>query len=190
VAAVGGEACVLGVSSGAVLTAEAMTRGVPISALVLVEPPFILDDSRPPMPPDLADRLSELVAQDRHGDATELFLTTAVEMPAEVVAPMRSAPMWKELEALAPTTAYDVTLMRDFRIPPHWATAVTVPTLVVDGGESLQWRRHTAQIVADTLPGGRRVTMAGHPHDVEPEVLGPIVEAFWNELAPSTDRGA
>jgi predicted ATPase/DNA-binding SARP family transcriptional activator len=181
VAAIGGEAYALGVSSGAVLAAEAMTRGVPIAALVLVEPPFILDDSRPAMPPDFADRLRELVAEDRYGDATELFLTTAVEMPAEVVAPMRSAPMWKELEALAPTTAYDVILMGDFRIPPHWASAVTVPTLVVDGGESLQWRRNTAQAVADMVPRGRRVTMDGHPHDVNPEVLGPIVEAFLDE---------
>ena len=52
----------------------------------------------------------------------ELFLVTAVEMPAEVVAPMRTAPMWKDLEALAPTLAYDILVMGDFRLPAHWAT--------------------------------------------------------------------
>ncbi|MEU4477931.1 alpha/beta hydrolase [Micromonospora sp. NPDC023966] len=182
VGAVGGHAYALGVSSGAVLAAEAVTRGVPISGLVLVEPPFILDDSRQPMPPDFADRLRELVAQDRHGDAIELFLTTTVEMPVEVVAPVRSAPMWKDLESLAPTMAYDINLMGDFRIPQHWADAATLPTLVVDGGVSRQWRRETAQTVADALPDGRRVTMDGHPHDVDPEVLGPIIAAFLEEL--------
>ena len=178
VAAVGGEAYALGVSSGAVLAAEAAARGVPIRGLVLVEPPFILDETRPAMPADFVERLRDLVGQDRYGDAMELFLVTAVEMPAEVVAPMRTAPMWKDLEALAPTLAYDILVMGDFRLPAHWATDVTVPTLVIDGGESLEWRRNTAQIVADTLPAGRRLTMTGQPHDVEPDVLGPIVEEF------------
>ncbi|TCC54563.1 alpha/beta fold hydrolase [Kribbella pittospori] len=174
---VGGSAYALGVSTGAVFAAEAAAQGVPILGLLLIEPPFILDDTRT-VPIDLAIRLQELVAQDRYGDATELFLVTAVEMPAEVVAPLRNAPLWKDLEALAPTLAYDTLLMDDFTIPPHWATAITVPTLVIDGGESREWRRNTAQIVADLLPRGRRLTMVGQPHDVDPEVLGPIVAEF------------
>lgn len=180
-AATGGSAYALGVSSGAVLAAEAAARGVPIDGLLLIEPPFIIDDTRPSMPLDLPARLQELIRQGRYGDATELFLVTAVEMPAEVVAPMRSAPLWTDLEALAPTLAYDVLLMGDFTIPGRWATAITVPTLVIEGGESRAWRRNTAQVVADLLPHGRRLTMAGHPHDVEPDVLGPLVEAFIAE---------
>ena len=174
---VGGSAYALGVSTGAVFAAEAAARGVPISGLLLIEPPFIIDDTRS-VPLDLAARLQELVAQGRYGDATELFLITAVEMPAEVVAPLRTAPLWKDLEALAPTLAYDTLMMGDFTIPDHWATAITVPALVIDGGESRDWRRNTAQVVAEVLPGGRRLTMAGQPHDVEPEVLGPIVTEF------------
>lgn len=174
---VGGSAYALGVSTGAVFAAEAAARGVPISGLLLIEPPFIIDDTRS-VPLGLAGRLQELVEQDRYGDATELFLVTAVEMPAEVVAPMRSAPFWKDLESLAPTLAYDVLLMGDYSIPDHWATSITVPTVVIDGGESRDWRRNTAQVVADLLPRGRRLTMDGQPHDVEPEVLGPIIESF------------
>ncbi|MFI6833331.1 alpha/beta fold hydrolase [Kribbella sp. NPDC050241] len=174
---VGGSAYALGVSTGAVFAAEAAAQGVPIRGLLLIEPPFILDDTRS-VPVDLANRLHELIAQDRYGDATELFLVTAVEMPAEVVAPLRNAPLWKDLEALAPTLVYDVLLMDDFTIPAHWATAITVPTLVIDGGESRDWRRNTARIVADLLPQGRRLTMDGQPHDVDPEVLGPIVAEF------------
>ncbi|WP_433163716.1 alpha/beta fold hydrolase [Kribbella sp. CA-247076] len=176
--AAGGTAYALGVSSGAVFAAEAAAHGVPILGLVLIEPPFIIDDTRPRLGPDFPARLRELVEQDRYGDAVELFLVHAVEMPAEVLAPMRSAPLWKDLEALAPTLAYDVLVMGDFTIPDHWATAITVPTLVIDGGESRDWRRNTAQVVADLLPEGSRLTMDGHPHDVEPDVLGPIVERF------------
>jgi hypothetical protein len=68
--------------------------------------------------------------------------------------------------------------MGDFSLPDHWAGAITVPTLVIDGGQSRDWRRNTAQVVADLLPRGRRLTMDGQPHDVEPDVLGPIIEAF------------
>jgi predicted ATPase/DNA-binding SARP family transcriptional activator len=181
----GGTAFALGVSSGAVFAAEAAARGVPIQGLILLEPPFILDDTRPAIPPDFRAQLEKLVAAGRPGDAVELFLVTAVEMPAEVVAPMRTAPMWQDLEALAPTVHHDVIVMDDFRLPGHWASAITVPTLVIDGGESHEWRRNTAQVVADALPRGRRLTMDGHPHDVAPDVLGPIVASFLAEaLSP------
>ncbi|TDO66440.1 putative ATPase [Kribbella sp. VKM Ac-2571] len=174
---VGGTAYALGVSSGAVLAAEAAAAGVPISGLILIEPPFIIDGTRP-VPLELAGRLRQLIAHDRYGDATELFLVTAVEMPPEVVAPMRSAPLWKDLEALAPTLVYDVLLMGDFSIPAHWDGGITVPAVVIDGGQSQAWRRNTAQAVAELLPQGRRLTMAGQPHDALPEVLGPIVQDF------------
>lgn len=185
----GGSAYALGVSSGAVLAAEAAARGVPIDGLLLVEPPFILDPTRPPMPPDFADRLRDLVARGRPGDAVEAFLVTAVEMPAEVVAPMRNAPLWPDLEAVAPTLPYDLEVMGDFGLPRHWATAITVPTLVIDGEQSRSWRRTTAQVVADLLPRGRRLTMAGQPHDVEPAVLGPIIAEFLGEAqSPEPSR--
>lgn len=181
----GGGAYALAVSSGAVFAAEAAARGASIRGLLLIEPPFILDDTRPRMPADFADRLRALVAQDRYGDAVELFLVTAVEMPAEVVAPMRNAPLWTELEALAPTLAHDIDVMGDFTVPAHWPTAITVPTLIIDGGQSHAWRRNTAQLVADLLPNGRRLTMDGQPHDVDPAVLGPIIERFVAESQPS-----
>jgi hypothetical protein len=108
---------------------------------------------------------------------------------------MRTAPMWKELEALAPTPPHDIDLMGDFTMPTRWPASITMPALVVDGGQSLHWWRNTAQVVADSLPAGRRLTMDGHPHDVDPEVLGPIVERFvgWlghENLPRAADRSS
>src|ERR1700730_9401146 len=48
----GGDAFAYGVSSGAALALEAANRGLPIKKLVLYEAPFIVDDSRPPLPAD------------------------------------------------------------------------------------------------------------------------------------------
>ncbi|WP_248964572.1 alpha/beta fold hydrolase [Sphaerisporangium perillae] len=173
----GESAFALGVSSGAVLIAEAAARSVPITALVLIEPPFMLDDARAALPLDFSAQLDKLVRADRRGDAVELFLTTAVEMPAEVIAAMRSAPQWRSLEAMAHTLAYDMAVMGDFSLPMHWAATISVPTLVIDGTHSAAWRRDAAQTVTDLLAHGRRHSVDA-PHDMAPDILAPLLEQF------------
>lgn len=66
----GGSAFVFGHSSGAVLALEA-ARLLPtrITKLAVYEPPFIIDDSRPPAPEDYAPHLMELVSSGRRGEA-------------------------------------------------------------------------------------------------------------------------
>ena len=71
VAEAGGSAYAMGLSSGAVLVLDAAQAGVPIGKLVLYDPPFIVDDSRPPVPSDYVTRLNELVGAGRRGDAGE-----------------------------------------------------------------------------------------------------------------------
>ena len=82
----GGPAFVCGFSSGAVLALDAAAAGLPITRLALFEPPFVVDDSRPPRPADYVERLDAAVAAGRPGDAVELFMTGAVGMPAEMLA--------------------------------------------------------------------------------------------------------
>jgi pimeloyl-ACP methyl ester carboxylesterase len=72
--AAGGSAYVYGISSGAALAIEAAARGAAISKLALYEAPFIVDDSRPPVPDDVVAQLNELLAANRRGDAVRLFL--------------------------------------------------------------------------------------------------------------------
>src|SRR5437867_6602995 len=110
----GGSACMFGHSSGAVLALEA-ARKLPtkITKLAVYEPPFIVDDSRPPLPKDYVAQLNELVAAGRRGDAVELLMTKAVGVPVEFVAQMRNDPTWAASEAVAHTIAYDGTIMGD-----------------------------------------------------------------------------
>ena len=81
----GGEAFVYGHSSGAGLALEAAAYGLSIARLTLYEPPFIVDDSRPPLPSDWVERLDELIAAGRRGEAVEYFLTVGVGIPARHV---------------------------------------------------------------------------------------------------------
>ena len=178
----GGPASVFGSSSGGNLALLAAAHGLPILKLALWEPNFIVDDARPPLPADYVEQINEMVASDRRGDAVELFMTKAAGMPAEFVAPMRTMPMWPAMEAVAHTLAYDGAIVKDDMTGNPGAIArvvsVQVPTLVMDGGTT-PWMNHGAQAVAEALPNGRRRTLEGQPHNVDPDVLAPALEEFF-----------
>jgi pimeloyl-ACP methyl ester carboxylesterase len=180
---VGGSAFVYGISSGAVLALDAAARTIGIAKLALYEPPFIVDDGRPPLPNDYVQRLNDLVSKGRRGDAVEVFMTNAVGLPAEMVGQMRNAPMWPALEAVAHTIAYDGTVMGDTMsgkpLPTRRWAAVTIPTLVMDGGESAAWQKNGVRALVAMLPQAKRRTLDGQTHDVDPNALAPVLKEFF-----------
>ena len=180
----GGSAFVLGGSSGAVLALEASARGLAIKKLALYEPPFIIDESRPPLPKDYVTQLNEMIAAGQRGDAVAFFMTKAVGMPAEAIVPMRQTPFWPRLSAAAHTLAYDGTIMgktmSGHPLPRGKWDSVTIPTLVMDGGASPAWMRNAVQALVDVLPCAQRCTLEDQTHVVSPEALAPILIAFFN----------
>ncbi len=183
VAAAGGSASMFGHSSGAALAIEAVVRRLEIPKLALYEPPFIVDDSRPAVPEDFVATLEELASSGRRGDAVAYFMAQGVGLPAEAVDQMRHAPMWPAMEALAHTLAYDGrvmgTNMSGNQLPSAWAAAVTIPTLVMDGGNSPAWQAHAVDALASSLPHAQRRTLAGQDHGAAPEALAPILTEFF-----------
>jgi pimeloyl-ACP methyl ester carboxylesterase len=164
IADAGGQAHVYGLSSGAALALLAAARGLPITKLVMHEPPFTVDDSRPPVPEDFAVRLAELVAAGRRGDAVEYFMTNGMGMPNEAIGPMRAAPVWPALEGLAHTLVYDTAIMGNNTLPARQAAAVMAPTLVIAGGESPAWLRNAALALADAVPNAEHRVLEGQDH--------------------------
>lgn len=179
-----GSAFVHGHSSGAVLALEAAAKlPTKVRKLSLYEPPFIVDDSRPPPPENFVHKVNELIAANRRGDAIAFFFTEVVGTPAEAVHQMRSAPTWPALEALAHTLTYDIAVvggnMEGKPLPTdQWANA-TAPTLVMDGGASPAWIRNSARALAVVLPNARHRTVEGQTHTVAPEVLAPEMQRFF-----------
>jgi pimeloyl-ACP methyl ester carboxylesterase len=178
----GGSACVFGHSSGAALALEAAARGLAIPRLALYEPPFIVDDSRPPMPPDYLEHLTELTSAGRRGDAIEYFMMTGPGVPAEVVDQMRSEPFWPAMEAMAHTMAYDGAILDGMMsgrpLPADRWTSVTMPTLVMDGDQSPAWARNSVRALADALPDAERRSLEGQAHGAAPDVLAPVLLEF------------
>ena len=177
----GGSAFVYGSSGPGVLCMYAAAAGLSpkMKKLAVWEPPYILEGTRPPVPQDYREQLVQMLREGRKGDMIELFLTKAVGMPVEFVAPMRQAPFWAAQEAMAPTLVYDAALMGDFSLPRERLAKVTVETLVMDGG-TVPWLSQAAQAVADTLPHAHRRTLAGQPHNVADEAMAPVLIEYFH----------
>ncbi|HET9673104.1 MAG TPA: alpha/beta hydrolase [Actinomycetota bacterium] len=184
IGAAGGRAALFGHSSGGALALEAARRlgATTVSRLAVYEPPFIVEGSRPPVPIDAIERLEELVAAGRRGDAVAYFLVHGPGVPPDAVAEMHTSPGWTAHEAIAHTIAYDLRVMGDAmrgsRDPLARFTSVTVPTLVIDGGASPSWQHAAADAIAEVMPHARRVTLPGQGHGAEPAVLAPVLASF------------
>jgi hypothetical protein len=101
-------------------------------------------------------------------------------MPQEMVDQVRKSPRWAELEAMAPTMAYDSEDMGDISrggtIPADLLDAVTILTLV--GGASPAWMIDVGRQLADALSNGQHRVLEGQEHVVPPEVLVPVLAEF------------
>lgn len=194
IAEAGGTASVYGHSSGAGLALHAAAAGLPIARLVLHEPPFVPDrEDERRSSREFAERLERILSEGRRGDAVALFLA-ATGMPPELVARLRSEPSaplagtaqrWARMEANAHTLLYDSEIMGDVSrggtIPLDRAAAVTIPTLVLSGGESPDWMIDVGRQLAEALPNGRHRVLEAQGHVVPPEVLVPVLVDFFTE---------
>jgi hypothetical protein len=114
----------------------------------------------------------------------EYFMTAAVGLPGEFVAPMREMPTWPALEADAHTLAYDGEIVAEQMAgtPPTQAEwhAVIVLTVVLDGGTT-PWLSEGADALAAALPNAARRTLAGQQHNVDPAALVPALIEYFGE---------
>jgi pimeloyl-ACP methyl ester carboxylesterase len=181
----GGSMFLFGHSSGAVLALDAVAGGLAVEKLALYEPPFIVDDGRPPLPGDYVAHLDELVSAGRRGDAFAYFLEAAIQLPPEAIDGMRQEEMWPYLEAVAHTIAYDGRIMEPFMkgvsLPADQWASVKVPTLVMDGGDSPEWQHHAVQALVDVLPDAQLRTLDGQTHGPADDVLVPVLVEFFAE---------
>jgi len=161
----GGTAYVFGMSSGAILALRAANQlGSKITKLALYEPPFILDDSRPPLPTDYVDQLNTAIAANERSQAVEIFMTQAILVPTEYIAPMKADPMWVGMEQVAHTLAYDGIVSREFMTGNPWASGtwdgVTAKTLVITGEHSEPFFHDAAKALVNALADGETSVLA------------------------------
>jgi pimeloyl-ACP methyl ester carboxylesterase len=177
--AAGGAASVFGYSSGAALGLKAAAAGSAITRLAMYDLPPVIDDGRPRESADHAARLGELIAAGRRGDAVEYFQARLVGLPDEVVAQLRHAPFRPALEAIAHTLVYEAMIVGDRWLPTDLATSITVPTFAVAAGAGSPLLPATAHALAAAVPNARALVLDGQTHDIDPNVLGPVLKDFF-----------
>jgi pimeloyl-ACP methyl ester carboxylesterase len=185
IGAAGGSAHLYGVSSGGALALEAAAAGSTIDRLAVYEVPYNLAEDWPPRWREYRDTLDALLAEDRRGDAVELFMRLA-DTPEDSIAYARGADFWPGVEALAPTLAYDAACLGDGQPPTTRLATITQPTLVATGGahqaDAAEWVRAldpAADAIAAAVPNGQRTTFEGQGHVADPKAITPLLDRFF-----------
>ena len=176
--AAGGSAFCFGHSSGGALVLQAAAQGLPVTAAAAYEAPYVIPGSRP-VPADPAARIRELVGSGRRGDAVRFWMLDVVQAPAHVVTMMEGSPAWPALEAMTHTLPYDLALTGDQGVPAAELARITVPVLVMGGGNSPDWFKRTVRETAAAVPGARLQEMPGRDHGIPPEELAPVLTEFF-----------
>jgi pimeloyl-ACP methyl ester carboxylesterase len=179
IAEVGGHASMYGHSSGAGLGLKAAASGLPITRLVLHEPPYGPDDEESKRAArELAEKVQLAITENRRADAIELFLA-ASGMPPEMA---RGASKDPNMLAVAPTMPYDFEVMGDRSqggtIPEDIVRGIGIPTLVIAGGASPDFFRDAAARIAQLLPNGKHAVLEGQDHGAPASVVAPVVADF------------
>ena len=155
--AVGGEAAVLGHSSGAVLALYAASAGAPITALFLSEPPLRFGVDEPA--DDLADRLQGFVDEGRPDEAIATFQIEGVGLPREMVDGMRDTDQFAGLLPLAQSVVYDTTLVRQASTPTPEMLGVSQPVTVLRGEQTFPMLIGASDRLADEIDGAELVVV-------------------------------
>ena len=176
-----------GHSSGGALVLRAAAQGVPLTAVASYEAPYVIPGSRE-VAQDPADRIREMVAAGRRGDAVRYWMTSVVRAPAAVVTMMEGSPAWPGLEAMSHTLVYDLALTGDQGVPVDVLGKITAPVLVLGGANSPEWFHRTVQATTDAIPGARLIMLDGQDHGAPPEFIAPVLTEFFlgsGSLEPS-----
>lgn len=149
--AVGGDAIVLGHSSGAVLALFAAARGVPIRSLFLSEPPFRFGTDEPAA--DLPQRLQTLVDDGKGDEAVVAFQLEGVGLPKEMVEAIRRSEQFPALVPLAQSTVYDAKLTAQVSTPTAEMLSVPQPVTILRGEQTFPILVTAADRLAAEMPG-------------------------------------
>ena len=173
--------CLYGHSSGAAIVFEAAIK-LPnkIKKIAIYEATYTLTGDAREAAKKYDKQLKELLVSGRNGDAVALFVRYVGVSDKQIQA-MKRMPMWRGLEALAPTLAYDSDILGEgHSLPTALLAGVTTPTLVMHGGAGAPSMRDAAEAISEAVPNAHLRTLAGQTHGVSPKVLAPVLVEFFS----------
>jgi pimeloyl-ACP methyl ester carboxylesterase len=178
--AAGGNAFVMGQSSGAGLALEAAAAGVPMRKLAVYEAPYVGVRLQKGRTPDYLADLEAMLAAGNNKGVVDYFMVKMVGGPAFLPIMFRLMPKnFKKLQDIAFTVPYDTRIMNGFVANPEMLGRVVVPTLVMGGSKGAPEMKAAVDAVAAGVPGSTRVILDKQTHNVSPAALAPELIAFF-----------
>jgi pimeloyl-ACP methyl ester carboxylesterase len=180
IAAAGGDAYVLGYSSGGALALQAAASGVPMRKLASYEAPYVGITTKRGRTPDYLGDLETKLAAGDPGGAVGYFMVDMVGGPKFLPLMMRMMPkVFTQLKGVASTLPHDARVMGDFTAPADTLARITVPTLVMGGGKAKPNMVKAVADVAAAVPGAVHKTLPGQTHQVKDEAIAPELVSFF-----------
>ncbi|HYR29328.1 MAG TPA: alpha/beta hydrolase, partial [Thermoanaerobaculia bacterium] len=142
-----------------------------MTKLATYEPPY------GQKPEDFAtqkQRVNELVRTGAPGDAAAFFMS-AIGTPPEALEEMKRSPEWEAIRKMDFTLAYDYAVLSDGAVPQDVVKSIRVPTLVMNGGQSMEFMGPTADKIAALIPNAQRKTLEGQTHQVAADAMAPVL---------------
>jgi pimeloyl-ACP methyl ester carboxylesterase len=171
-----GPLALYGSSSGAAISLAAAAAGVPVTRLVLWEPPVGGDDAS-----SAAAELAGLRAELATGDTERAVLFFMRDMPADWREGARRGPAWPTMCALAPSLEPDLESIAWTQSGPsrrELLAGVTAPTLVLVGERTLPMFPPAADSLTAALPDARQARVAAAEHRWELPAMADALSAF------------
>jgi pimeloyl-ACP methyl ester carboxylesterase len=168
--AAGGSIFLFGSSSGSVLALEAAARlNGKVKKLFMYEPPFIVENSHPPIPADFSRQIGSLIAAGNRNDAVKLFFARGMGIPGFAVTLMRwFMPGWSKMAAIAHTLTYDLAVLDGTQagkpLPATRWSQNTASTLVAVGSKSEPFFHTGAKELVPLLPRAEYRSLEGLDH--------------------------
>ena len=157
----GGEACVYGFSSGALLALAAAARGVPMTTVVALEPPVGGESL-----PDRRSEFAAILAEDPRA-ANEFFVVEVQGIPAEV---LESFPaLSPEQVAAVPTIMHELTMLA--QLDPQALSGSSTPSLLLHSDHTSAFLVDSAERIHQVLPSSRLAVLPGQWHGVADDLI-------------------
>ena len=175
IAAAGGDAFVMGQSSGGAIVLEAAASGVKMRKLASYEAPYVGQST------DFLAAQKKFIADGDRRGAVNYFMTTMVGGPFFMPLMIRLMPkVAVQLDAVAHTLPYDTELLNGFAVPARFAK-ITAPTLIMGGSKYKPNMKKAVHEVAAIVPDARLVILEKQTHQVSPAVLAPVLKEFFSD---------
>jgi pimeloyl-ACP methyl ester carboxylesterase len=182
--ATGSPVDMLGHSFGGLCAFGAATLTANIRRLVLYEGWPSPNPDRLALPPGVRERLDALLAAGNREAVLATFFREVVGMPEAELSVYRALPAWQARIAAAHTITRESRAEQAARFDPEQAARITVPTLLLAGGDSPEFLKAGIDTLAAALPDARIVVIEGQQHiaiDLVPAVFADHVLAFLRD---------